>query len=238
MLNACTKGTSILYFKSRIAAATALIMTVSSPAFAQEDVSWTGLYVGVGVSGTHVETDQYSQAQHEFSAYDILPYGGKHLYGFVQAGGDVQLGDIVLGAQVRHERTNSDGDSYWKVDELISANAKNLTTLSARAGYLVKPKLLAYAQAGVTFGRMTYGSVDERWGLVADNVDKNRTGVTFGAGVEYRLTKKVSLLAEYNRTQFATGRATVDYGDAFPNTWTYDYKHKLDSVKAGVNFRF
>lgn len=219
--------------------AAALALTFATTASAQEEApSWTGVYVGAGLGGTHVETDQYSQAQSGFGAYDIPAYGGKHLYGFVQAGADVQLGNAVLGVQLRHERTGSDGDHYWKVDELISANAKHLTTLSARAGYLVKPKLLAYAQAGVTSGRLTYGSVDERWGLVADNVDKNRTGVTFGGGLEYRLSKHVSVLAEYNRTEFSTGRATVDYGSAFPYIWTYDYKHKLDSVKAGVNFRF
>lgn len=224
-------------FKTLAGAAAAALMTVSTAASAQEDAHWPSLYIGAGVSGTHVETDQYSPAQHGFNAYDVPMYGGKHLYGFVQAGVDKQLGSVVVGAQVRHERTNSDGSSYWKVDELISSNAKNITSLSARAGYLVKRRMLVYANAGVAFGRVSYGSVDERWGLVADSVNTNRTGATFGAGTEYRVTKRVSLFAEYNRTQFSKGSATLDYGKAFPNNWTYDYKHKLDSVKAGVNFR-
>jgi opacity protein-like surface antigen len=216
----------------------ALTFVASTSAQAQDEPRWTGLYIGAGISGTHVETDQDSPAQLTYNAYEGPTYGGKHVYGFVQAGADLQLGDVVIGAQLRHERTGSDGDSAWKVDELVSSNAKNITSLTARAGYLVKPKLLVYANAGVAFGRFDYGSVDERWGLVDDSLRANRTGVTFGAGAEYRLGKRVSVFTEYNRTQFSKDSSTFDYGNAYPSNWTYEFEHKLDSLKVGVNVRF
>lgn len=220
------------------AAVAALTLVASTSAQAQEDPRWTGLYIGAGISGTDMETDQDSPAQLTYGAYHAAAYGGEHAYGFAQVGADWQVGDYVIGAQLRHERTGSDGDSYWKVDELVSSNAKNTTSLTARAGYLVKPKLLVYANAGVAFGRFDYGSVDERWGLVDDSLRANRTGATFGAGVEYRLAKRVSLFTEYNRTQFSKDSSTFDYGNAYPSNWTYEFKHKLDSLKAGVNVRF
>jgi len=47
-----------------------------------------------------------------------------------------------------------------------------------------------------------------------------------------------SLFTEYNRTQFSKASSTFDYGNAYPSNWTYEFKHKLDSLKAGVNVRF
>jgi opacity protein-like surface antigen len=227
--------TLIKYVAAPVAAVT-LVASVSAQA--QEEPRWSGLYVGAGISGTHMETDQNSPAQLTYDAYSVAPYGGKHAYGFAQAGADLQVGGVVIGAQIRHERTGSHGDSYWKVDELVSSNAKNITSLTARAGYLAKPTLLVYGNAGASFGRFDYGSVDERWGLVDDSLHANRNGATFGAGAEYRLTKRVSLFTEYNRTQFSKASSTFDYGIAYPSNWTYEFRHKLDSLKVGANVRF
>lgn len=220
-------------------AVTAAMLTIvaANGAQAQEQASWTGAYVGVGVSGTNMETDQDS-VQPGYSFYHAADYGGKHLYGYAQLGADVQLGNVVVGAQIRHERTGSDGDSLWKVDELVTANAKHITNLTARAGYLVKPKLLLYANAGVSFGHFDYASVDERWDQVDDSLRANREGVSFGAGAEYRLGKRVSVVGEYVRTQYKRESSTFDYGEAYTPSWTYDFKHKLDSLKLGVNYRF
>lgn len=223
------------YFAAPVAV---LALVAATGVQAQEVSSWSGYYVGAGISGTHMETDQHSPAQLTYGAYHAAKYSGDHTYGFVQAGIDKQIGNYVIGAKLRHEFTGSDGDSFWKVDELVSANAKNLTSLTARAGYLVKPKLLVYANAGVNYGRFDYGSVDERWGLVDDSLHANRSGATFGVGAEYRVNDRVSLFTEYNNTQFSKKSVTFDYGDAYPSNWTYEYKHTLDSLNAGVNYRF
>lgn len=212
------------------------------PAHAEEASagrSWTGAYVGAGLGAGYLSTDQYSPPQMTYGGYPAAAYAGWHPYGSIQAGVDLQLGDTVLGLKLQHMVTNSDGDSFMKVDELVSSNAVALTTLSARAGYLFQPDLLGYVSASVVAGQFNYGSVDERWGLVDDSLEATRTGLGIGAGVEYRLSDNVSVFTEYNYVRFATGRSTFDYGvGATPPNWTYDYTHDLGTVQAGLNFRF
>jgi len=220
-----------------LAAVAALAVLAAIPAQAQGG-SWTGAYVGAGLGAGYLSTDQYSPPQQGYGGYAAAAYAGWHPYGSIQAGLDLQLDRAVLGLKLQHSVTNSDGDSFMKVDELVSSNAVALTALSARAGYLLQPQLLGYVSAGVVAGRFNYGSVDERWGLVDDSLDATRTGWGVGAGIEYRLTDNVSVFTEYTHVQFATGSATFDYGAAFPPNWTYEYTHALGTAQAGLNFRF
>lgn len=201
--------------------------------------SWTGAYVGAGLDVGYLSTDQYSPPQQGYGGYEAAAYAGWHPYPSLQAGFDLQLDQAVLGLRLQHSVTNSDGDSFMKVDELVSSNATALTSLSARAGYLFQSQLLGYVSAGVVAGQFNYGSVDERWGLVADSVDAIRNGWSIGAGLEHRLTDTVSVFTEYTHVQFQTASTSFDYGpDALPPGWTYDCTHTLGTVQAGLNFRF
>lgn len=226
-------------FRVLKAASTTFVMLVSTSVFADDAApQWTGFYVGAGTSGSHLETDQYSPAQLGFLGYQAANYGGWHLYGFIQAGADLQLGNTVLGLKLRHEMTGSDGDSFLKVDEVVSSKAVAITTLSARMGYLFQPRMLVYASAGPAFGQFNYSSVDERWGLVDASLDADRVGIAAGAGVEYLINKHLSMFAEYNHTSFSKDRSTFRYGNVYPPSWTYEYTHRLNSMQVGMNFRF
>jgi len=234
-------ATMTIRLSTALAVLSALGVLAAIPALAQEAStapSWTGAYVGAGVGAGHLSTDQYSPPQLSYGGYAAADYAGWHPYGIIQGGLDLQLGSTVLGLKLQHAVTNSDGDSFMKVDELVSSNAVALTSLSARAGYLFQPQLLGYVSASVVSGQFNYASVDERWGLVDDSLDATRTGVGIGAGVEYRVTENVSVFTEYTYVQFETGSATFDYGSAYPSNWTYEYTHDLGTVQAGVNFRF
>jgi len=210
----------------------------STFAYADEAPQWSGFYFGGGVAGSHLNTDQYSPAQLGAPGYQAANYGGGHFYGFLQAGADLQWGNTVLGVRLRHEMTGSNGDSFLKVDEVVSSNAKAITTLSARVGYLLQPQLLVYANAGPAFGRFEYSSVDERWGLVDDKLTANRIGIAAGIGAEYRISEHLSVFAEYNHTSFSRKSSTFDYGNAYPQKWTYNFKHQIDSAQVGMNIRF
>lgn len=223
----------------RILGASAAALFSAAPALSQEAVpSWTGFYLGAGVAAGYLVTDQYSPPQLGYGGYDAATYAGWHPYGSVQAGYDLQLGDTVLGVRVQQSATNSEADGYWKADELVTANAKAVTTFSARAGRLLQPALLGYVTASVAAGHFNYSSVDEKWDLVDDSLDAARLGLGLGAGVELRLNENLSLFAEYSHTRFE-GESTFDYGDiGYPPSWTYEYTHYLGVQQTGLNFRF
>lgn len=224
-----------------LAALSALAVLAAIQAQAQEASavpSWTGAYIGAGLGAGHLSTDQYSPPQLSYGGYAAADYAGWHPYGSIQGGLDLQLGSTVFGLKLQHAVTNSDGDSFLKVDELVSSNAVALTSLSARAGYLFQPQLLGYVSASVVSAQFNYASVDERWDLVDDSLDATRTGWGIGAGVEHRLTENVSVFTEYTYVQFETGSATFDYGSAYPSNWTYEYTHDLGTMQAGLNFWF
>ncbi|RYE08330.1 MAG: porin family protein [Hyphomicrobiales bacterium] len=230
-----------LHASTTLAALPLLALFAAAPALAEGPsaaTSWSGAYVGATLGAGYLTTDQYSPPQLTYGGYDAASYDGWHPYAGIQAGLDVQLGATVLGLKLQHIVTNSDGDSFMKVDELISSNAVALTSLAARAGYLFQPNLLGYVNASVVAGHFNYASVDERWGLVDDSLNAMRIGAGLGAGLELRLSEQLSVFAEYNHVQFATGSSTFDYGSAYPSNWTYDYTHSLGLVQAGLNYRF
>lgn len=229
-----------IHVSTALAAAPILALLAALPAGAEEPTgpSWTGAYVGAALSAGYLSTDQYSPPQLEYVGYPAASYSGWHPYAAVHAGADLQLGNNVLGLRLQHAVTSSDGDSFMKVDELVSSNAVALTSLSARAGHLFRPDLLGYVNAGIVAGQFNYASVDERWGQVDDSLDATRIGLSIGAGVELRLADGVSLFTEYTHVRFQTGSSTFDYGDGFVSNWTYEYTHSLGTVQAGVNLRF
>jgi opacity protein-like surface antigen len=230
-----------IHVATTLAVLTPVALLAASPALAEElsaPTSWSGTYIGATLGTGHLSTDQYSPPQLTYGGYPAANYDGWHPYVGIQAGLDLQLGATVLGLRLQQIVTGSDGDSFMKVDELISSNAVALTSLAARAGYLFQPNLLGYVNASVVAGHFNYASVDERWGLVDDSLDALRIGAGLGVGVELRVSERVSTFAEYTHVQFATGSSTFDYGSAYPSNWTYQYTHSLGLVQAGVNYRF
>lgn len=230
-----------LHVSTALATAPILALLAALPAGAEQPStgpSWTGPYAGAAIAGGYLSTDQYSPPQLTYPGYAAASYSGWHPYAAVHAGADLQLGSNVLGLRLQHAVTSSSGDTFMKVDEMISSNAVALTSLSARAGHLFRPDLLGYVNAGIVAGQFNYASVDERWGLVDDSLDATRIGLSIGAGVELRLADGVSLFTEYTHVRFQTGSSTFDYGDAYPSNWTYEYTHSLGTVQAGVNLRF
>lgn len=215
------------------------VITTAATAQQADADDWTGFYAGLGFAVSQTATEQYSPAQQTYDGYLAAEYGGSHPFGLLQIGGDVQVDQFVVGLRLQHAMTGSDGDEFMKVDELVSASVKSLTTVTARAGYLFQPTVLGYVNAGLAAGHYSYGSVDERWELVADEVNGTRYGATVGAGIELLVHENVSLFAEYNHAWLAAGRETFDYGaDSFPPEWTYEYTHQLGAVQVGANFRF
>ena len=98
-------------------------------------------------------------------------------------------------------------DSKWSAD------------LSVRAGFTVTPRLLVYGRLGYGINRTRIsGFVNGQTGPVESD-SATSDGFIFGGGVEYALTDKASVRAEYRRREF-------------------DGSLSSNQVLAGVAFRF
>ena len=202
-------------------------------------VSWKGLYVGGAIGIMNITTNQYSLAQLSYGGYDAGSYGNGHFLGGLQGGYDWQSGNIVFGFGADINFVDDGEDSRLKVDEVISTKVKAVSTFTGRLGYLLHPQAFIYVRGGLALSRIQYGSVDERWDLVADAVDKTRTGYTIGGGVEFRLDNGWSVFGEYQHIEFSDAKVTFQYGESsYPSQWTYDYDHTLNITTAGVRYRF
>lgn len=159
--------------------------------------------------------------------YDNLSGGGDGKDGFVYgvaAGYDAALGRARLGLE--GEITDStvrqrDADVLTAGDRLRTEAGRDFY-VGVRAGYVVSPKLMAYAKAGYTNARVTSrytsGAVTTR---EADNLD----GFRLGAGLEYAISPRFFVKGEYRYSH---------YGDQNGKDIDAD-RHQ---VMAGVGVRF
>jgi opacity protein-like surface antigen/outer membrane receptor protein involved in Fe transport len=111
---------------------------------------------------------------------------------------------------------------------------KSFETLAARLGYVHGP-LLTYVKAGGAWTNIEYmlaagGAVNG-----TATVNANRSGWTFGTGIEYRLSRAWSAKAEYSLLDFGTN--TVGANLLAPGD-TLTVKDRVHEVMAGVNYHW
>ena len=232
----------------RVCLGLAILTCATPPSDAQEpgptasasnQLRWSGLYIGAYAGGMYIDSDQYSPAQLTFGGYSAGTYGGDHFLGGLQAGYDLQFGNLLLGVGLDLGFVSSGKDSFLKVDEVIATQTRFLSTFTGRVGYLLSPAMLVYARGGLALARMRYTSVDERWNLVADDVDETRVGYTLGVGSEMLLANNWTIFAEFQYMRFNDDTSTFDYGEqSYPTRWTYDYDHTLKMATMGIRYRF
>lgn len=172
----------------------------------------------------------------------------------IGVGGDQQFGNIVLGGVIDvaygdlggTERfvpypvgldPDNSGNPVWDA----TAEIEYFGTARLRAGYLLKPNLLAYATGGLAWA-MVDSSVNSIHGEGTKNEsasfassENNHIGWTAGAGLEWKLTDHVSLTGEYLYVDLGE----VDY--RFAGEHATDNFHpdlELQIIKAGLNYRF
>lgn len=153
----------------------AAALAVAAPAFAQDAAPFTGARIGatLGYDKTH---DQ-----------DGVEYGGAIGY-------DLALTPkITLGAETTLE------DSTTK---FAGIHASRDLAVSARAGYVLTPQILAFAKVGYDTTRVEFAGAGHT----------NLEGVRFGGGLEYAVTPKTYISAEYRRTEYENNFGGRDAG--------------------------
>lgn len=235
--------------------ATAADLTpMAAPAEAMTPVSdWTGFYAGVqlgagfGDTGTFALSPFTPALQTAFSPgfsgdFDNGMVGGAHI------GYDWQMGRIVTGAVLDFNFTDIGdeqvGRSRTPATYTIGRDLNNLTTLRGRLGYLATDDLLFYATGGAAYGdvKFSYSQPGSAAVTTTSGGQDHDIGYTVGAGVEAKLSEKVSLGAEYLYTNLGGNdfRANLVGGPFGAGTTGSGTSNDFDfhTVQVKLSYRF
>lgn len=204
---------------------------------------WTSCYLGLNVG---VGWEQSQDTIGSGDVYKISSGGGA--LGGGQVGCDYQINKWLLGVQAMFDGTSLNGKKTFTPfetypTETLNAQPHWLVTLTGRLGYTFNSELLAYVKGGAAWENIDYyvsGISDPPDGSVPFSVTAGGTfsGWTVGGGLEKALNDKTSLFVEYNYTDL--GPIHVTYSGDYPTStlWTDTWKHQINSVIFGLNFKF
>lgn len=154
------------------------------------------------LEGPHIGIDLVRDSNEANQPASTTDASRKGFGGRAHIGYDVMLGDVILiGAEIgvglggkTVDQTSLVQSGRYKVDPGLTYDA------TARVGISPVKGLAVYGRGGYRWLR-TQESVT---GQATDNFSRKQTekGFTYGGGVEFALTEKVSLRAEFNRTKF------------------------------------
>lgn len=166
---------------------------------------WQGIHFGI--------LGSYSKLNTDVSVYAPQPIDPRMtgFFGGVLAGADIQLGNIVLGA----EADTSFGKAFGE-NPNVAVTLSQFSTFRGRAGYAMGNVLL-YGTAGLALADLKVSS--PRWG------DGNglASGWTYGGGVETKLTENISLRGEYLYTKLDSRHMDLAVSPAWAKTDTRDF---------------
>lgn len=181
--------------------------------FQKSEVDWSGLHLGVngGYGGGLVNgLTTAAQPGMAFTAYASNRFGGAVAGG--QAGYDYQFANQIVagvetdlqwsGVQSRRQATTAGGFTAYGLDYTENTIAMTwFGSTRARLGY-ARASTLLYVTGGVSYGDLTANGEQLLGAPFTGASSKFQVGWTLGSGVEYPLTDKMSLKAEYLYTSF------------------------------------
>ena len=232
-------------FKTVLALAAALTMLAANAVAADFDqpapaggYDWSGVYVGA-TAGYNWGKDRTAESGTwlGFPVNAVFGYDLDGASGGVKAGVNFQSGAFVYGAEADIEAANITGGFVDRVQNAGIGKDKYdwQASIRARMGYAAD-RTMFYGTGGVSFAHIenTYSQV-----LFAPNVsesfDKVRTGWTIGGGVDYALTDKVILGAEYRYTNY-NAFSNVS-SSAFPGV-TGEQNPASHAIRLSVSYKF
>ncbi|HVY20829.1 MAG TPA: outer membrane beta-barrel protein [Bauldia sp.] len=132
----------------------------------------------------------------------------------------------------------------------VTASADWLATARVRVGFLPTPNLLVYGTAGIAATELTvsnayadnYVFVGHTYGHENATTSEFRTALALGAGVEWAVSDRWTMRAEYMHVDF--GALTVAGSISFADLWldvnpaTSTASLRTDIVRAGVAYGF
>src|SRR5579863_763986 len=200
--------------------------------------SWTGLYVGLnaGYGGDQVNYNHYTAGTLDAS-------GSRSSAGFLgggTAGFNYQFPDTSVVVGVEGDFDGSTVRSNAQTFDPIGGAVRNDTKLDwfstarARIGYAFGD-ILPYVTGGGAFGH-----IDEFRGdpFGSFSVGSTQTGWTAGAGIEYQVTRNISVRAEYLHVDLGRDFYQTPGELAAAPANDHSAHPTLNVVRAGVDWRF
>jgi len=195
--------------------------------------SWTGFYIGGHVGGAWSDVD-----------WANVSLTGEHVTndasGFIgggQVGYNRQFGNVVLGVEATLSGTTLSDDFRSVVNPVVTytTDIHTIATVTGRLGFAAD-KVLIYAKGGWAGAQVDVSGHNPGLPDAFSN-DSWRNGWTLGAGLEYKLSRNISLGAEYSFIDLGSKNYTGTTNLAIPYTIT-DHDVQIQSVTARLNYQF
>ena len=209
---------------------------------------WTRPYLGFTLGQNHsdarsTETD------------DNLSYNGEDIGTYESNGGGivslrtgknwfVGQDKILLGVELAAGYMDVDDSKQLESliglrtpdDSVAKTRGGNFLQFSGKAGFLVNSNLLTYVKAGYVTSDITQSlnDTDPIGATITDTRTSKHDGYLLGLGMEYALSKNLSLGLEYTRYDFGDEKQTSP--DASGYLYTFKHELDVDSLSVGLNY--
>ena len=226
-----------------VAAAASAAVFFVSPAAAQSDYNWTGIYAGVhggagygaakgeaGIDGT-VEGCLFNACDtFDFDESADDEYGLMGLLGGAQVGADYQLGNFVVGVKADISATDLSGEGtladitvgpFGPIDPItifsagVATDVDWMATVRGRAGVTGPHGSLLYLTGGLAIADVE-STLSYTTLLGGDSVSQTDTryGWTAGIGGEAPITRNITFGLEYLYTDLGSWNVFSDSGSS------------------------
>jgi outer membrane immunogenic protein len=238
--------------------------TKAPPLAVAAPAGWTGWYVGGSLGyGWHNATAGIASNTPVLAALITIgtipsslttdPKGG---LGGLQLGYNYQINKAVFGVEAdisladisgRHSIRNPGPILPFAIyTTTVEQRLEWFGTLRGRVGFTPFDNLLIYGTGGLAYGRTNYNGNIQRSAILLNfgvpaSTDVTKTGWTVGGGVEYALSNKWSVKAEY--LYYDLGNATLTGNQKPPplflaaSSASYSFATLGNIVRVGLNFR-
>jgi outer membrane immunogenic protein len=232
--------------------------TKAPPPIVSPVYDWTGFYVGGHVGGGWA--DQGSTIVDDGNGgfglfgFGIFPSGTalnkshpSGVLGGVQGGFNWQFNNVVLGVEGEYSWAGLRGESrtadpvFPTVQIRSTDRIDDIATVTGRVGYAFN-NWLFYGKGGWAWARggsdgvVTGPAVGVPFAAISSRSEKD--GWVAGAGIEWGFAPNWSAKIEYEHIDLGSRIVRVDTIGPVPGTVFADSSTRIDTVKAGVNYRF
>jgi outer membrane immunogenic protein len=189
--------------------------------------SWTGFYIGGNIGEAWANgrvTDTFTGASWATNRSGAI--------GGAQVGGNLQMGNFVLGIESDFAWTALNGTGSVIGGFQGSANTTWMTTVAGRFG-VAMDRLLVYGKAGGGWAQVGATVTNVATGAVASN-SSTKGGWLLGAGLEYAIAPQWTTKVEYDYL----GLQNSSFASPFVAGDSFNVNRNIQTVKFGINYKF